>query len=94
MKEETKEVVRSSHPPLGKITFKHKNANVVASPFQVPNNEETIVKRVIAQNNYTNQCLHVIGKQLDTIEELVENKVILQPGNSGKPVPSLEKPLL
>ena len=33
MKEETKEVVRSSHPPLEKITFKHKNTDVVASPF-------------------------------------------------------------
>ena len=33
MKEETKEVVRSSLPPLDKITFKHKNANVFASPF-------------------------------------------------------------
>ena len=32
-KEETKEVVRSSHPPLEKITFKHKKIDVVASPF-------------------------------------------------------------
>ena len=30
-KEDTKEVVRSSHPPLDKITFKHKKADVVAS---------------------------------------------------------------
>ena len=35
-KEETKEVVRSSHPPLEKITFKHKKIDVVASPFQHP----------------------------------------------------------
>ena len=35
-KEETKEVVRSSHPPLEKITFKHKKTDVVASPFQHP----------------------------------------------------------
>ena len=34
MKEDTKEVVRSSHPPLDKITFKYKKADVIASPFQ------------------------------------------------------------
>ena len=39
MKEETKEVVQSSHPPLEKITFKHKKTDVVASPFQAPNSE-------------------------------------------------------
>ena len=93
-KKDTKEVVRSSHPPLDKITFKHKKANVVASPFQQPTNEEVVVSKVIAQNNYTNQCLHVIGKQLDRMEENVEKKVILQPGNPSKPSPALEKPLV
>ena len=94
MEEDTKEVVRSSHPPLDKITFKHKKADVVASPFQHPTNEEVVVSKVIAQNNYTNQCLHVIGKQLDRMEEKVENKVILQPRNPTKPSPALEKPLV
>ena len=93
-KEETKEVVQSSHPPLDKITFKHKKADVVASPFQHPTTEEVVVSKVIAQNNYTNQCLHVIGKQLYRMEEKVENKVILQPGNPSKPAPALEKPLV
>ena len=76
-KEDTKEVVRSSHPPLDKITFKHKKADVVASPFQHPTSEEVVVNKFIAQNNYTNQCLHVIGKQLNRMEEKVEKKVIL-----------------
>ena len=49
-------------PPLDKITFKHKKADVVASPFQQPTSEEVVVGKVIAQNNYTNQCLHIIGK--------------------------------
>ena len=49
---------------------------------------------MIEQNNYTNQCLHVIGKQLDKVEERVENKVILQPGNQVKPNPTLKKPLV
>ena len=93
-KEDTKEVVLSSHPPLDKITFKHKKADVVASPFQHPTSEEVVVSKVIAQNNYTNQCLHVIGKQLDRMEEKVEKKVILQPGNPSKPSPALEKPLV
>ena len=93
-KEETKEVVRSSHPPFKKITFKHKKADVVASPFQIPNSEETIIGKIIAQNNYTNQCLYVISKQLDKMEEQVENKVILQPGNPNKPVQTIEKPLV
>ena len=63
------------HPPLDKTTFKHKKADVVASPFQHPTSEEVVVSKVIAQNNYTNQCLHVIGKQLDRMEEKVEKKV-------------------
>ena len=92
-KEDTKEVVRSSHPPLDKITFKHMKADVVASPFQ-PTSEEVVVSKVIAQNNYTNQCLHIIGKQLDRMEEKVKKKVILQPGNPSKPSPALEKPLV
>ena len=94
MKEDTKEVVRSSHPPLDRITFKYKKADVVASPFQHPTSEEVVVSKVIAQNNYTNQCLHVIGKQLDRMEEKVEKKVILQPGNPSKPSPALEKHLV
>ena len=77
MKEDTKEVVRSSHPPLDKITFKHKKADVIVSPFQQPTSKEVVVSKVITQNNYTNQCLHVIGKQLDRMEEKIEKKVIL-----------------
>ena len=67
---------------------------VVASPFQQPTSEEVVVSKVIAQNNYTNQCLNVIGKQLDRMEEKVEKKVILQPRNPSKPSPALEKPLV
>ena len=79
---------------MDKITFKHKKADVVASPFQHPTSEEVVVSKVIAQNNYTNQCLHVIGRQLDKMEEKVEKKVILQLGNPSKPSPALEKPLV
>ncbi|KAK9996799.1 hypothetical protein SO802_021485 [Lithocarpus litseifolius] len=64
-KDDTKEVVRSSHPPLVAITFKYKNQDVSATPFRFPSGEEKLVKKVIEKNNYTNQCLNVIGKQLD-----------------------------
>ena len=65
-----------------------------ASPFKFPTNDEKLVKKVIEQNNYTNQCLGVTGKQLDRIEEWIDNKVILQPRNLSKLVPSLVKHLV
>ena len=89
----TKEVVRSSHPPLEAITFDHRRKEVIASPFKVVTDRHQPVDKVIEQNNYTNQAIHVIGKQLDRIEDKIENKVILQPGNSSKPIQVLEKPL-
>ena len=88
------EVIQSSNPPLEAITWKHKGEDVVAIPFRFPSIEEKLEKKVMEQNNYTNQCLHVIGKQLNKVEERVENKVILQPGNQAKPSPTLEKPLV
>ena len=36
----------------------------------------------------------VIGRQLDRIEDGIDNKVLLQPGNPSKPSPTLEKPLV
>ena len=90
----TKEVVRSSHPPLEAITFDHRKKEIIASPFKATTDRHQPVDKVIEQNNYTNQCLNVIGKQLDRIEDRIENKVILQPGNSSKPIQALEKPLV
>ena len=89
-----KEVVRSSHPPLENITIKYQGFEVVATPFRKLSNEDKPVKKVIEQNNYTNQCLDVIGKQLDRIENRIEAKAIPQLGNLVKPIPSLEKPLV
>ena len=59
---ENKEVVRSSLPPLENITIKHQGFEVVDTPFRKPSSEDKPVKKVIEQNNYTNQCLDVIGK--------------------------------
>ena len=90
-----KKVVRSSHPPQEAILFNHRGSeNIVASPFKCPTEEEKVVKKVIEQNNYTNQCLGVIGKQLDRIEDRIDNKVILQPGSPSKPIQTIEKPLV
>ena len=89
-----KKVVRSSHPPQEAILFNHCGSDIVASPFKHLTNEEKVVKKVIEQNNYTNQCLGVIGKQLDRIEDQIDNKVILQPGNPNKPIQTIEKPLV
>ena len=94
---ENKEVVRSSHPPppsQENITIKNQGFEVVATPFKRPSSEDKPVKKVIEQNNYTNQCLDVIGKQLDIIENKIEAKVIPQSGNLVKLIPSLEKPLV
>ena len=90
----TKEVVRSNHPPLEAITFDHRKKEIIASPFKATTDRHQPVDKVIEQNNYTNQCLNVIGKQLDRIKDRIENKVILQPGNSSKPIQALEKPFV
>ena len=88
------EIVRSSHPPQGAILFNHRGSDIVAFPFKFATPEEKVVKKVIDQNNYTNQWLGVIGKQLDKIEDRIDNKVILQPGSPSKPIQTLEKPLV
>jgi hypothetical protein len=47
-------VVSSSHPPQEAIVFQHRTTTVKASPFKVAS-ENTDVKKVIEQANYTNQ---------------------------------------
>ena len=59
---ENKEVVQSSHPPLENITIKHQGFDVVATPLRKPTSEDKPIKKILEQNNYTNQCLNVIGK--------------------------------
>ena len=44
-----------------------KGSLVHPSPFKIPSDESEIEK-VIELNNYTNQCLKTIGKQLDKIK--------------------------
>jgi hypothetical protein len=83
-------VVYSSHPPQETIVFQHRTTTVKASPFKVAS-ENTDVKKVIEQANYTNQYLNSIGNQLDKIEEKLDNKPL--PKEKHKPFKQ-EKPII
>jgi hypothetical protein len=83
-------VVSSSHPPQETIVFQHRTTTVKASPFKV-SSENTDVKKVIEQANYTNQYLNSIGNQLDKIEEKLDNKPL--PKEKHKPFKQ-EKPII
>jgi hypothetical protein len=83
-------VVSSSHPPQETIVFQHRTTTVKASPFKVAS-ENTDVKKVIEQANYTNQYLNSIGNQLDKIEEKLDNKPL--PKEKHKPFKQ-EKPII
>jgi hypothetical protein len=53
-KKEDNTVVSSRHPPLETIVINHRTSTIIASPFKLAS-ENTNVKKVIEQNNYTNQ---------------------------------------
>ena len=55
-----------------------------ASPFKIAD-DQTPIYNIIEQNNFTNESLHVIGQQLDCIEEK-----IVETTTASKP----EKPLI
>ncbi|CAL8992099.1 unnamed protein product [Prunus brigantina] len=63
--------VESSHPPVETIIISHKGTPFPASPFKVFDNGDPD-RKLIEQNNYANQSLIVIGKQLDTIETKID----------------------
>ena len=70
---EDKTIVRSSHPPLETILITTKKTDVKASPFKIVDDQTSIVS-LIGQNNFTNESLHIIGQQLDRIEEKIVEK--------------------
>ena len=92
---EDKTIVRSSHPPLETILITTKKYEVTkeevkASPFKIADDQTRIVS-LIEQNYFTNESLHVIGKQLDRIEEkIIEKTVSLEKSVSVK----TDKPLI
>ena len=72
---ENKTIVRSSHPPLETVLITCQKTEVKASPFKIANDQTPIVS-LIEQNNFTNESLHIIGQQLDRIEEKIVEKTI------------------
>jgi hypothetical protein len=66
---EDKTVVKSSHPCLENLLIEYKAITVKASPFKNNDSAHPENRKIIEQNNFVNQSLHTIGKQLDRIEE-------------------------
>ena len=61
-----------------------------ASPFKIADDQTPIVS-LIEQNNFIDESLHIIGQQLDRIEEkIIEKTVSLEKSVSVK----IEKPLI
>ena len=85
-----KTIVKSTHPPRETILITTKKDEVKAFPFKTADDQTPIVS-LIEQNNFINESLHIIGQQLDRIEEkIVEKTVSLEKFVSVKTV----KPLI
>jgi hypothetical protein len=69
---------------------------VIASPYKASKNDPTHSKtrKIIEQNNFTNQSLHIIGQQLDRIEEKIESSKIIEKPISLAVKKDIEKPLI
>jgi hypothetical protein len=66
---EDKTIVKSSHPPLTNILIDYNKVSVKGSPFKSTTDVSPENRMIIEQNNFINQSLHMIGQQLDRIEE-------------------------
>ncbi|KAL4616185.1 hypothetical protein ACB092_07G180400 [Castanea dentata] len=79
---------KRNHPPLETVLITCKSdkesTEVKASHFKIAD-DKTPVFAIIEQNNFTNESLHIIGQQLDRIEEKIDDKPAV-----SKP----EKPLI
>ncbi|KAL0010993.1 hypothetical protein SO802_006101 [Lithocarpus litseifolius] len=92
---EDKTVIMSSHPPHETVLINCKGTDVKASPFKIAD-ADTPVFSIIEQNNFTNESLHVIGQQLDRIEEKIADKTVLPKSEvvEKSAVSKPEKPLI
>ena len=61
-----------------------KKTDVKASPFKIADDQTPIIS-IVEQNNFTNKSLHIIGQQLNRIEEKIVEKTL---------VSKTEKPLI
>ena len=95
VKANDKSIVQSTHPSLETIviTCQDKKTEVNATPFKIADDQTPIIS-IIEQNNFTNESLHVIGQQLDRIEEkIVERTVSIKKPVFEKSIKT-EKPLI
>ncbi|KAL4611228.1 hypothetical protein ACB092_08G107800 [Castanea dentata] len=72
---------RSDFPPIENLDFENQlqSTEVKASPFKIAD-DKTLVFAIIEQNNFANESLHIIGQQLDGIEEkIVEKTAVSKP---------------
>ena len=81
---EDKTIVRSTHLPLETVLIACQKIEVKASPFKIVDDQTPIIS-LIEQNNFANESLHIIGQQLDRIEEKIDEQT---------PISKLEKPLI
>ncbi|CAL9029900.1 unnamed protein product, partial [Prunus brigantina] len=84
-----KSEVVSSHPPAEAILLTPGTKTIVATPFKIPDPTDEPNKRLIEQNNYTNQSLVVVGRQLDKIETKIDKLLPSTPK-----LKSVDKPLV
>ena len=63
------------------ITCQDQKTKVKASSFKIAD-DQTLITSIIKQNNFTNESLHVIGQQLDRIEEKIVERTV----STEKPV--------
>ena len=70
-KKEDNTEITTSHPPVETIIITHKNTQISASPFKLPGQEENN-RKIVEQNNYKNQSLITMGKQLDKIKTKID----------------------
>ena len=73
---EDKTIVRSTHPPLETVLITCQKTKVKASFFKIADDQTPIIS-LIEQNNFTNEPLHIIGQQLDRIEEKIDEKTLV-----------------
>ena len=53
------------------ITCQDQKTEVRATPFKIADDQAPIIS-IIEQNNFANESLHIIGQQLDRIEEKID----------------------
>ena len=56
------------------ITCQDQKTEVKATPFKIVN-DQTPITIIIEQKNFTNESLHIIGQQLDHIEEKIVDSI-------------------